>query len=205
MLIGLDFDNTIVCYDQAIKKVADRVVNLPAELERTKKKVRDYLRLNSREQEWTAFQGELYGPGMRYARPYEGAIETMHELIADGHELVIISHRSRYPYAGPRYDLHAAARTWVADWLQSVNLFVERRNQICVYFLETRDQKLAMINKLGCDVFLDDLHEVLTAPSFPADTRGMLFLPVATATSGNGEVEVVIENWVELPSRLRWQ
>jgi phosphoglycolate phosphatase-like HAD superfamily hydrolase len=140
MRIGLDFDNTIVCYDQAVKRAADQVVNLPAELERTKKKVRDYLRLNSREPEWTAFQGELYGPGMQYARPYEGAIETMHQLIADGHELVIISHRSRHPYAGPRHDLHAAARTWVADWLQSVGLFDERGNQTCVYSGNTRSE-----------------------------------------------------------------
>lgn len=203
MRIGLDFDNTIVCYDQAIALLAEELFELPEEVPRTKLGLRDHLRAVGREPEWTAFQGELYGPGMRHAQPFEGAIATMQQLVAAGHELVIISHRSRHPYAGPRHDLHAAARTWVADWLHTVGLFDEQSNQACVYFMETRDQKLAMINKLGCDVFLDDLYEVLTAPSFPVNTRGIQFLPAVTGSSENGEVEDVIENWAQLPSRLR--
>jgi hypothetical protein len=203
MLIGLDFDNTIVCYDQAIALLAEELFELPKEVPRTKLGLRDHLRAVGREPEWTVFQGELYGPGMRNAQPFEGAIATMQQLVAAGHELVIISHRSRHPYAGPRHDLHEAARAWVADWLHTVGLFDEQSNQACVYFMETRDQKLAMINKLGCDVFLDDLYEVLTAPSFPANTRGILFLSAVTGSSGNGEVEDVIETWVQLPSRLR--
>ena len=52
---------------------------------------------------------------MRYAQPYKDSIATMKHLVAVGHELVIISHRSRRPYAGPRHDLHAAAR--VGCWI----------------------------------------------------------------------------------------
>jgi phosphoglycolate phosphatase-like HAD superfamily hydrolase len=123
MRIGLDFDNTIVCYDNAIARLADELFHLPEEVPRTKLGLRDHLRSEGRESEWTAFQGELYGPGMRYAQPFEGAITTMQELTADGHNLTIVSHRSRFPYAGRRYDLHQAAQEWIATRLEIAVMF----------------------------------------------------------------------------------
>jgi len=194
MRIGLDFDNTIVCYDQAIAQLAEQLFELPEEVPRTKRGLRDHLRIKGREPEWTDFQGELYGPGMRYAQPFEGAIATMQELVAEGYELVIISHRSRSPYAGPPHDLHAAARSWVADRLQSAGLFAEDNES--VNFLETRQEKLARIADLSCHAFLDDLPEVLGAPGFPANTTGILFDPSADTTALEGQY--IISAWYEL-------
>ena len=175
MRIGLDFDNTIVCYDQAITKLTEELFELPVEVPRTKLGLRDHLRAAGREPEWTAFQGELYGPGMRYAEPFEGAIVTMQQLVAEGHELVIVSHRSRKPYAGLPHDLHAAAKGWVVERLQSYGLFNGEGS--VVNFLETREEKVACISELSCLAFLDDLPEVLQAPGFPAQTIGILFNP----------------------------
>jgi len=175
MRIGLDFDNTIVCYDQAITLLAENLFELPPELPRTKLALRDFLRTAKRETEWTAFQGELYGPGMRHAQPFEGAIEALLQLVAAGHELLIVSHRSRRPYAGEPYDLHASARGWVSERLQCYGLFAEDNSN--VNFLETRQKKIACIAEHGCQAFLDDLPEVLTDPGFPANTAGILFDP----------------------------
>jgi len=175
MRIGLDFDNTIVCYDRAIAQLAEELFELPEEVPRTKRGLRDYLRAKGREPEWTAFQGELYGPGMRYAQPFEGAITTIKQLEAEGHELVIISHRSRRPYAGPPHDLHAAARGWIVERLQSNGLF--NGDGSVANFLETREEKVACISELGCLAFLDDLPEVLKAPGFPEQTLRILFDP----------------------------
>lgn len=178
MIIGLDFDNTIVCYDQAIIKLSQSIPDLPPSLSRTKLGLRDHLRATGREAEWTAFQGTLYGPGMEHAEPFEGALETMLQMVADGHRLVIISHRSRYPYAGTPHDLHAAARAWVAQRLQSLGLFLSKLDHAsAVNFLETREEKIAMIGKLACDVFLDDLTEVLNDEHFPCRTMPVLFDP----------------------------
>ena len=85
MLIGLDFDNTIVCYDEAIARLADELFDLPPDVPRTKLVLRDFLRRAKREPEWTAFQGALYGPGMAYAEPFEQALETMQALKDMGH------------------------------------------------------------------------------------------------------------------------
>lgn len=184
MRIGLDFDNTIVCYDQAIALLAEELFKLPEEVPRTKLGLRDHLRGVGREPEWTAFQGELYGPGMRFAQPFEGAIATMQQLVAAGHELVIISHRSRRPYAGPPHDLHAAARAWVADRLQSNGLF--NGDDSVTNFHETREEKVACISELCCLAFLDDLPEVLQARCFPTQTVGILFDPSGAGTAPPG-------------------
>jgi len=198
MRIGLDFDNTIVCYDQAIAQLAEQLLELPEEVPRTKLGLRDHLRANGREPEWTAFQGELYGPGMRYAQPFEGAITTMQQLVAEGHELLIISHRSRRPYAGPPHDLHAAARNWVDKRLQSAGLFVEGNES--VNFLETRQDKVARIAELGCQAFLDDLPEVLGDPGFPASATGILFDPSSVTPTQEGQLS--ISAWSKLSTVL---
>lgn len=196
--LGLDFDNTIVCYDAAIALLAEELFDLPPEVPRTKLGLRDHLRGAGREREWTAFQGELYGPGMRHAKPFEGAIETMLQLVAAGHELVIVSHRSRRPYAGEPHDLHAAARGWVAERLQITGLFAADSGS--VNFLETRQEKVARIAELSCQAFLDDLPEVLGDSGFPASAAGILF-----DTSGESplqEGQRRISAWPELSQLL---
>lgn len=190
--LGLDFDNTIVCYDDAIAILAEELFDLPPEVPRTKLGLRDHLRAEGREPQWTAFQGELYGPGMRHAQPFPGAITTMLSLVEQGHELVIVSHRSRRPYAGEPHDLHAAAREWVTDRLQRHGLFLTES----VNFLETRDEKVALIAELDCQVFLDDLPEVLEAPTFPASAMGILFDPSGIADVPQGRRR--ISSWPEL-------
>ena len=198
MRIGIDFDNTIACYDSAIAKLAEEMFDLPDLVPRTKLGVRDYLRIKDREIEWTAFQGELYGPGMRYAYAYEGAIETMLELSALSHELFIVSHRSKKPYAGPPYDLHAAARAWLKETAQSQGLFTNDQ----VFFLESRDEKVQMIKELSCDIFLDDLPEVLEAAEFPMTTRGILFAPDGPKKKALTK-HVTISQWTSLLALIK--
>ena len=202
MRIGLDFDNTIVCYDQAITLLAGELLELPNGLPRTKLALRDFLRAAGREKEWTAFQGELYGPGMRFAEPFEGAISTMQHLVARGHELLIVSHRSRRPYAGPPHDLHAAARQWIAERLQSSELFGSMGDTNYAYFYETRDKKVDAISELGCEVFLDDLPEVLSAEGFPRTTLGILFDPSKPAWHYKESNSEIISSWTELKSKV---
>ena len=194
MLIGLDFDNTIVCYDKAIAQLAEELFELPEEVPRTKLGLRDHLRASAREPEWTAFQGELYGPGMRYAQPFKGAVETMMQLVTAGHELVIVSHRSRRPYAGEPHELHSAARNWVAEVLQSAGLFTGDNGN--VNFFETRKEKVARIAELGCTAFLDDLPEVLGDPGFPSSVTGILFDPSGGTPAAEGQR--CISAWPEL-------
>jgi hypothetical protein len=202
--IGFDFDNTIVCYDAAITVLAEEMFSLPPELPRTKLGLRNYLRAAGREPEWTTFQGALYGPGMAHAQPFDGAINTMRLLAKEGHQLMIVSHRSRTPYAGPPHDLHAAARDWVQQHLQSSGLFqnetTDPAESGAVNFLETREDKVARLAELGCQVFVDDLLEVLEAPGFPKEAVGILFAPGYESTSQSEQQR--ISCWQQLPGLL---
>jgi hypothetical protein len=196
MLIGLDFDNTIVNYSDAIARLGKERFELPKDLPVNKDTLRDFLRSESREGEWTEFQGELYGPGLRYAEPYPGAIESMRDLIASGHRLVIISHRTKLPYAGHPYELRASAMEWVTARLSSQGLFSED----AVYFLETRADKIEMIASWNCEVFVDDLPEVLSDPNFPKSTKGILFDP--DDLKSNSQTKCKIRSWKELSAKL---
>lgn len=199
MKLGFDFDNTIVCYDRAIRLLAEEMFKLPDEIPRTKDGLRSFLRSEDREEEWTLFQGELYGPGMRYAQPFNGAVKTLQQLDNAGHELTIISHRSKWPYAGERYDLHEAAQVWVAKHLNEADLFTKCETE--VLFLESKSEKIAKIAELGCSVFLDDLPEVLDNPEFPTSTTGVLFSPYCGEIPCRGDLQ--ISKWEELIDKLK--
>ena len=173
MIIGLDFDNTIVSYSEAISFLADDLFDIPHQIERTKLGLRNYLRKEGREEDWVKFQGTLYGPGMEYAVPYPDAIKTIEEIIELGHRVVIISHRTRYPYAGERHDLHKFAREWIDRNISHLELFSTGSS----YFLETKADKICKINEVGCDFFVDDLVDLLRDPGFPQLTNRVLFAP----------------------------
>ncbi len=169
MIIGLDFDNTIVCYDKAIAILAEEQFDLPDDLPRTKLAIRDHLRGLGREADWTRFQGELYGPGMIHAEPFPHAVEVCRELSALGHMVLIISHRTRFPFLGLRYDLHSFANAWLETHFPGI--------LGTPAFRETKAEKMDHIRSVACDIFLDDLPEILGDQRFPGQTFGVLFKP----------------------------
>lgn len=175
MRIGLDFDNTIVSYDSLFHKVALEQGLIPADLPRTKLAVRDYLRKQGKEEVWIEMQGYVYGARMNEAEVYLGAFDFFRWARANGIPTFIISHKTRHPFSGPRYDLHVAAREWVREHLHNESFtFVEPE---AVFFELTKEDKLARITDLKCSVYLDDLPEILLAPSFPGGTEPLLFDP----------------------------
>jgi len=200
MILGLDFDNTITSYCSAIRLMANRHLDIPSNVPLTKIGLRDYLRSNGREEEWTWFQGELYGPGMKHADIQEGAFETMRRLKMAGHTLLIISHRTKMPTGGQRYDLHEYAETWIANQLNKVtvdgSLLIDQ-----VFFLPTLERKVQMVSDLHCDCFVDDLPEVLLHPMFPFETKRILYDKGRNQQQG-GELFRTICNWQELESEI---
>ena len=57
--------------------------------------------------------GNTYGPGICKAKPFDGVVETMKKLIDQGHHLYIVSHKTKFPYSGRKYDLHEYAKQWL--------------------------------------------------------------------------------------------
>lgn len=176
MRIGIDFDNTIVCYDDAFYRAARDRGLIPADVTPTKGGVRDWLRAEGREPDWTALQGYIYGARMDLAEPFPGVRDFMRAAVQAGCAIDIVSHKTRHPYRGEKYDLHKAA----LDWIEAQGFFSDRSlglDRAHVHLELTKEGKLARIGALGCDSFIDDLPELLGEPDFPTDTRRVLFDP----------------------------
>jgi hypothetical protein len=171
--IGIDFDNTIVSYDALFHRVALERGLIPVSVAANKISVREYLRERDSEDQWTQLQGYVYGARMSEAVAYPGAIEFLTWARQREIEPVIVSHKTRYPFLGERYDLHDAARGWVQKML------IERSPQLigaeAVYFELTKQEKIQRIAALELDYFIDDLPEILLADGFPAGTTRILF------------------------------
>lgn len=175
MRIGIDFDNTIVSYDELFHKVAVEQALVPANLPKSKLAVRDYLRKIDNEPVWTELQGFVYGTKMEDAEAYPFVIEFMKFARNKGIFTAIISHKTKYPFIGPKYNLHEAARGWVSSTLlDGVTNLVEPDN---VFFESTKKEKIARIAHIGCDYFIDDLPEILLMPEFPKNLKRILFDP----------------------------
>lgn len=174
MLIGIDFDNTIVSHDEVFHSLAMERRLAPPGTPAVKDAVRDALRRAGREDDWTELQGFVYGPGMEKARPFPGIIEFLALCRRRGVAVRIISHRTKTPFRGPAYDLHEAARRWLAAnrFFQAAGLSPGQ-----VFFEETKPAKLARIAEQGCTHFIDDLPEFLSEPGFPAGVERLLFDP----------------------------
>lgn len=174
--IGIDFDNTVACYDGVFHRVALDKGLIPATLPTHKDSVRDFMRSIGREDDWTELQGHVYGLRMDLAQPYPGVRQFLVTAETRGIEVVLISHKTRHPYRGERYDLHAAARIFLAD----KGLAGDGAGRLPwdrVVFEETLAGKLARIRSEGCGAFIDDLPEFLSHRDFPPAVSRILFDP----------------------------
>lgn len=170
MIIGIDFDNTLVSYDRLFHRVALERGLIPESVAPRKNDVRDFLRRAGREPAWTEMQGVVYGPRLTEAEAYPGALDFIVAAGQLGHGIRIVSHKTRHPYLGEKYDLHAAARGWIARYCPSLS-------ETEAFLEPTKEEKLARIGLCGCAAFIDDLPEILASPLFPSPTRPILFDP----------------------------
>lgn len=176
MKIGIDFDNTIICYDDVFHKVACEKGLIPPELTRAKATVKKYLLAREREAVWTELQGVVYGTRLLEAEPYPGLPEFFSFCRENDIPICIISHKTRYPYKGRRCDLHAAAHAWLESqvWLHSAKVDFKRKN---IFFEPTKSEKIYRIKATQCTHFIDDLPDLLSDPAFPENVSRLLFDP----------------------------
>lgn len=176
MVIGVDFDNTIVCYDRLFHRVAVENALIPAAVPADKESVRNYLREQDRENTWTELQGLVYGVRIREAEPFPGVREFFAECRRRDIPICIVSHKTRLPVRGPQVDLHDAARGWL-----EYQGFHDRREiglpRDRVFFAETKQGKLQQIRAQACSHYIDDLPEFLSEPDFPVGVERILFDP----------------------------
>lgn len=200
MRLGFDFDNTLISYDQLFHRVALDTALILAGMPPQKNAVRDYLRQQGREEEWTRLQGEVYGGRILEAEPYQGMKTTLKELSDRQISMCIVSHKTRTPYLGESWDLHAAARSWLTQQgFFDANGLAWSEDQ--VFFELTKEAKIVRIIALGCTHYVDDLPEILAM--LPDSVEKILFAP-SEYTEGHPDWKLM-RSWQELPSLLNLQ
>lgn len=181
--IGVDFDNTLISYDDVFAAyAADEGIVVEGE-KRRKRVVRDSIRaLPEGETRWQALQGRVYGKGIAGAVPVEGAIDFLRKCREAAWDVLLISHKTEFGHFDPdRVNLRAAAVTW----LERHGFFeaCSGLSRVGVYWESTREAKLERIASSGCDLFIDDLEEVLCDERFPAGVERVLLADIGAGAA----------------------
>ena len=158
--LGLDFDNTLIDYDEVFFKLALKKNLIPPTINKDKKSVRKFFIDNNIEDEFITLQGEVYGLKVLEAKQSFGMFEALRSLKNDNFELIIVSHKTKYPYSGDKYNLHKAASNWleVNKFFDEDGLAMKREN---VYFELTKEAKISRIEQLNISLYIDDLQSIL--------------------------------------------
>ncbi len=190
--IGVDFDNTIISYDDLFHRCALERSLIPEGLPKRKSAVRAYLwNLPDGNNLWTALQGEVYGSRINEAEPYPGALKFFSLCRERKVHVTIVSHKAEFPALGPRVNLRDAAR----EWIGAHGIFPESAMSGSLFFEADRKAKVERIAHLKCTHFIDDLPEVFTDTLFPAGTEKILFAIEPSAAGDHPEEVKVFSNW----------
>jgi hypothetical protein len=183
--IGIDFDNTIITYDDVFRAAAVAGGLIAPDFIGNKQAVRDAIRLlPDGELSWQRLQGQVYGKGIGGAAVVAGVASFLRRCRAEGSTVAVVSHKTEYGhFDSDRVNLRQAALDWMAGQglLDGGHGFALAD----VYFESTRAEKLARIAALSLTHFIDDLEEVLTDPAFPPNVERILFADGAQPVSSS--------------------
>ena len=197
-LLGLDFDNTLVRYDKLFHQLALEKGLIEESLPASKIAIRDHLRSQGLDEQFTLLQGEVYGLRILEAKPAEGMLQALSELHQRDIPMVLVSHKTRTPYKGPAYDLQGAA----IQWLEKYGFFDHARlawSKKQVYFEETKSAKLRRIVNQRCTHYIDDLVEILRELPSNRSIKKILYSPNGNNKEPKNTNKILImNNWCSL-------
>ena len=158
--------------------------------------IRNYLRSKGQDEEFTLLQ-EVYGLRVLDADPAEGMFNALINIKSIGIPMVLVSHKTRFPYKGPKFDLHKAAM----DWLRKNSFFSQEglawtENQI--HFEPTKENKIRKILSLGCTHYVDDLPEIIDM--LPKSVKSLLYSPGNASTLSS---DTTLNHWSDLSSHFQ--
>jgi hypothetical protein len=194
MRIGVDFDNTLVSYDRAFAAVGKEEGLLPADFTGGKDAAKRWLHRERPDGYlWERLQGMVYGRRIDRAELYAGAAEFFRRCRAQaGWQVYVVSHKTVLAHHDP---LQTDLRESALGWMRRQGFFEKDGfglDTSQVFFEDTRDAKVRRISELHCQIFVDDLPEVLGHAAMPAGCRKILF-----ATEDSGPFERAA-NWNEV-------
>lgn len=199
MRIGIDFDNTLACYDPVFTRLAQERGLIGPDEQGTKQGLRQLIRRKENgELLWQQIQGEAYGLRMQEAEQFIGEDQFLRRCAATPDiDIFIVSHKTEFGHFDKtQTNLRDAAYLWMCNqgFFDPMSYAIPQNH---LFFESTQQEKLARITDLHCDIFIDDLLELFSSPFFPQNTKRILF-----ANTGNCEsiaqVDAVCASWAEI-------
>jgi len=175
VLIGIDLDNTIACYDEGFLALARDMGFVSKDFRGGKKAVRDAVRAGAGgDIAWQQLQARLYGRDIGRARLAQGMDVLLERARARSVPVAVVSHKTQFSPFDAGTDLRRAAKGWMErnGLFDPQGMGVRPEN---VFFEATREAKIDRIRSVGCTHFIDDLGEVFDEPAFPHDVRSYLY------------------------------
>ncbi len=177
LVVGVDFDNTVISYDAVMHRAAVADQLIAPSLSPTKRAIRDTVRAREGgEAAWRRLQALVYGVRIGEAGFTPGVEEFFRACRGRGVPVYIVSHKTVASAGEPAVDLRAAA----LRWMRERGVFAPEGlglDEAHVFFEYTRAAKLSRIQALGCTHFVDDLEETFRDPAFPAGVERILYDP----------------------------
>lgn len=196
MRIGVDFDNTIICYDEVFCHLAKMNKLVPPDYCGSKRDLRAVVQASAEgDLAWQRLQGKAYGEYLNIAQAFAGVKDFFAACQKNNIEVFIVSHKTELGHHDEKkINLRDAARTWLKEqgFLTDFQPVMSNAN---LYFETTREAKIERIKALQCTHFIDDLIEVLHAPTFPPSVKRFLFQPDNTENNA-------YTNWVEITNAI---
>lgn len=183
-VVGVDFDSTIVSYDDVMYRVALQRGLIYSDTRKSKRDIRDIIRqIPDGETEWQRLQAVVYGSRMEEARLING-VQTFFELCKLYKvKVYIISHKTEFAkFDETGTNLRAVAMAWMKKnrFFETNGLSLPQEN---VHFETSRRQKIERVRHLRCTHFIDDLEETFLENSFPKSIEKILYAPHIQRTS----------------------
>lgn len=171
--IGLDLDNTVIDYQDAYLQIS-KIFKLKY-TDYSKHKIKSDLVSSERgDYAWQEFQSQLYTIGLDFAKVSKGLMKFLTYCKKEKIEVFIISHKTE---STPSEFGNLELRQPAMKWLQRNKIVPHLIKKEDVYFCNTQQEKIKMINSLKIDLFVDDLDEILIHEDLNKDTIRILFSP----------------------------
>jgi hypothetical protein len=196
-IYGIDFDNTIVTYDELLTKIARERGLIDATGVQTKRSLRNWIRqLPDGEIEWQKCQALLYGRRISEASLADGVAAFLAICRERTIPVHIVSHKTEFANYDPT---GTNLRTAALDWMRANRFFDPDGLGLtphCVFFAATRREKIDHIRQLACTHFIDDLEETFLEDTFPPATARILYEPGRQSPAPPGVA--LMRTWQEI-------
>ena len=203
MRIGLDLDNTIVCYDEVFQFIAKDLGLVSETWKGGKSRVRSELWSRpGGELAWQRLQGQAYGKYMHRATLFPGVGNFLIRTKVRGDKVFIVSHKTEF---GHHDSEQIPLRREALHWMCNHRFFDQTGfglSEEDVFFESSRKAKIRKIAELDCDIFIDDLREVFAEPSFPDSTRKILFGKQKVETDDAYKFTLISTSWRDISEDL---